>query len=77
MRLEAIKGEVTFDELAIKYTVSKSLISNWRKELLERGKEVFNSSKRKEEAPQESKLYQKIGELDMEVDFQIMITKLR
>ena len=36
--LEAIKGEVTFDELAIKYNVSKSLISNWRKELLERGK---------------------------------------
>jgi len=67
--LEAIRGEVTFDELAIKYSVSKSLISNWRKELLERGKEVFNSGKRKEEAPQESKLYQKIGELNMEVDF--------
>lgn len=31
--LEAIKGDVTFDELAVKYAVSKSLISNWRKEL--------------------------------------------
>ena len=55
--------------MAIKYSVSKSLISNWRKELLERGKDVFNSGKRKAEAPQESKLYQKIGELNMEVDF--------
>ena len=31
--LEAIKGDVTFDKLAVKYAVSKSLIRNWRKEL--------------------------------------------
>lgn len=38
-------------------------------ELLERGKEEFNSGKSKVETPQESKLYEKIGELNMEVIF--------
>jgi transposase len=67
--LEAFRGDKTFDELAVQFGVAKSLISNWRNELISNGASIFNTTKKKETAPVEHKLYQKIGELNMEVDY--------
>lgn len=70
--LSAIKGEMTLPELASKYDVHPNLISKWKQEAVKNLQGVFegtvksNSNHQKEET---SKLYKKIGQLQVEVDF--------
>lgn len=72
--LEAIKGEITLNELCKKYDVSPSQVHLWKKQLIEQGSELFNKST-KEKKVQESyetekkKLHEKIGQLTVERDF--------
>ncbi len=72
--LEAIKGEITLNELCKKYDVAPSQVHAWKKQLLEQGSELFNKSNKEakinaEHESQQKALYEKIGELTVERDF--------
>ena len=67
--LEAIKGQKTLNEIASTYEVNPSLISKWKKQIIEQGDEIFKSSVPQAVAAenQEAKLYEQIGRLKMEL----------
>jgi transposase-like protein len=68
----AIKGQSTANELAQEYEVHVSQINLWKKQLLEAAPMVFgHSGERKEAAAEEERdrLYEKIGKLQVEVDW--------
>lgn len=69
--LEAIKGQKTLNEIAGDYEVHPSLISKWKKQIIERGTEIFQSRAPQAAAVenQEAKLYEQIGRLKMELEW--------
>ena len=70
IKLEAIKEQQTLSELAKRFEVHPQLISNWKREFISRGAEIFSSKAPDEEAiKREKALYEKIGRLEVEVDF--------
>ena len=68
--LEALKERQTLQDLASKYDLHSSQIVNWKKEFLANASEVFEAktSNKKEEAGTEQ-LYNKIGHMQMQIDF--------
>ena len=70
--LESIKEVKTLSELSSEYGVHPNQISNWKKQLIEGVEDIF-SSKRKRDvntgAENESKLYEEIGRLKVELDW--------
>ena len=68
--LEALKERQTLQDLASKYELHSSQIVNWKKEFLDNASGVFeaNTSKKKEDEDSE-KLYNKIGHMQMQIDF--------
>jgi len=70
--LEALKELKAASELSSIYEVHPTLISNWKKQLKDKGKEVFsNNGNRKEQDTQslQSALYEEIGRLKFELDW--------
>ena len=70
--LEAIKGQRTVQEIASHYEVHPSLVTHWKRQLLEGAAEIFSNGKRvAADADEELKaeLYQQIGKLQVEVDW--------
>jgi transposase-like protein len=70
--LEAIKGQRTVQEIASHYEVHPTLVTHWKKQLLEGAAEIFSNGRRvAAEAEEELKaeLYQQIGKLQVEVDW--------
>ena len=70
--LEALKGIEPVHAIAAKYQVHPVQVSQWKKELLERLPEVFARKAPPgvaEAAEREAKLYQKIGQLEVELDW--------
>ena len=70
--LEALKELKTASELSSIYEVHPTLISNWKKQLKEKGQEIFsNNGNRKEQDAQslQSALYEEIGRLKFELDW--------
>lgn len=70
--LEAIKGIRTLSELSSEYSVHPTVITNWKRQLIERAFEVFSRSnglggKSADEIT--APLFQEIGRLKMEVDW--------
>ena len=68
--IEAIKEDMTIQELSVKHQVHPSQITTWKKEFLENANLVFDS--KRQEIKDDSKdkiLYSKIGELQIEIDF--------
>lgn len=73
--LLAIKGETTLNEICKRYEVSPSQVSAWKKELLERGAQIFSKNDKVSDTKvvklecKQGKLYEKIGQLIVERDF--------
>ena len=69
--LAALMGQPIID-ICRQYEVGEGLVHKWKKELKERGAEVFSQNRQGKDAAKEvevSKLYQRIGQLSTEVDF--------
>ena len=72
--LEAMKGEKTVNEIAQLYEVHPNQVSQWKGELVAHAAGAFDKGKRanadaERSARHEEKLYKKIGELSMDVEF--------
>mgnify|MGYP005696858465 FL=1 len=69
--LEAIKGQKTLNEIASEYQVNPSLVSKWKRQIIEGGQAIFTTNVAKPETggEQEAKLYEQIGRLKMELEW--------
>ena len=71
--LEALKERSTTKELYQKYELHPNQISKWKQDFLDKATETMDSSssKTKEQSyeKEQDRLYAKIGQLQMEVDF--------
>ena len=70
--LAAIKGDQTVAELASKYQVHATQVTQWKKQLLEALPEVFSQRRQRDQQAQDeltAQLYQQIGQLKVELDW--------
>lgn len=70
--MEAIKGDRTLSELSSMFSVHPNVISNWKRQLLQRASSVYSmrhGGSGKTENELTSPLYEEIGRLKVEVDF--------
>ena len=69
--LEAIKSQKTLNEIASEYEVNPSLISKWKKQIIDQGEAIFKSGTTKEvqQENEEAKLHEQIGRLKMELEW--------
>ena len=70
--LEAIKGTKTINEIAQENSVHPTQVSQWKKELLENAGSLFEGKRGPKPINAQSdpdRLYAKIGQLNMELDW--------
>ncbi|MDF1512344.1 MAG: transposase [Anaerolineae bacterium] len=70
--MEAAQGEKTLSELAQQFQLHPGQISEWKRQLMDEGASVFQgnrSQKLREQAIQETELYEQIGRLKMELEW--------
>ena len=69
--LDAIRERETLNKLAVKYEVSPTQISRWKKEFLDNSAAAFETPKIDDEAiqKQQDEYLRKIGDLEMQLDF--------
>ena len=69
--LESLSERYTMTELSQKYEVHPNQISKWKQEFLNKAAQIMGAkaSKNDEAEVEREKLYAKIGQLQMEVDF--------
>lgn len=70
--LEAIKEEKTIAEISSRFSIHRSQIGKWKKEVVKRLPEIFNGKMKKEDRTADelqAELYQEIGKLKVELDW--------
>ena len=69
--LAALKNEETMAELSKRFSVHPTMISNWKKSLLEGASDIFEKGKKSQKEPETNvdDLYREIGKLKVERDF--------
>jgi len=70
--LEAVKGAQSLSELAARYKVHPTQITQWKRQLLEKAPSAFERGRNGDGSNAEeltAPLYQEIGRLKMEVDY--------
>lgn len=69
--VESLKERQTLSELAERFELHPNQISQWKREFLDNADKVFSEKPSKKEDPEAKmgKLYQKIGQLEVENDF--------
>lgn len=72
--LSALKGDQPINEICKRYGVAPTQVKTWKKQLLDQGAEIFSKASTKAEEEnklecEQSKLYEKIGQLTVERDF--------
>jgi putative transposase len=70
--VEAIAGHKTVNEISAEYGVHASQIHQWKKQALEHLPELLDGSRPRRQddhGATESRLYQQIGQLTMEVEY--------
>ena len=70
--LEALKERSTLSELCQKYDLHPNQISKWKKDFLANAKDFLATPRKiekQEDETEKEKLFEKIGRLQMEVDF--------
>jgi len=68
--LDAIRGQKTIQELVQEYSVAGSLISKWKKQLLEHGSKAFASGNNPQPTEgKEKALYEQVGRQAMELEY--------
>lgn len=71
--LEALKEQMTNQELARKYDIAPQQISTWKRSFLDGAEEVFSKGKKKnaktEQEQKEEELLRVIGQQKVEIDF--------
>jgi transposase len=79
--LEMLRGDLTIAEIISKYQVPRSVVTRWKKQLLDHGSDIFKSDNRvaSNQNPLEvEKLHATIGRLKVENDFlQAVSAKLK
>lgn len=69
--IEALKEQMTIQELSSKFDVHSNQISNWKSEFLQNASMVFEKSKAEssQDDTDKDKLYKLIGQQKVEIDF--------
>lgn len=70
--LELIKELRTVNEIATEYSVHPNMITKWKKHLMEELPQIFSNKVQKKDSEHEelvASLYQKIGQLEVELDW--------
>ena len=70
--LEAARGEKTVNQIASDHNVHPNQVSQWKRQLLEGGPEVFSRKRvrqQQEQEKREAELYEQIGRLRMELEW--------
>ena len=70
--LAALKGDQTTSEIAARFQIHPTMVSTWKRELLEIAPGLFEGKKKsskQSEEPSTYKLYREIGRLTVERDF--------
>ena len=72
--LEAVKEELTLQEIAEKYEVHPNQISAWKKQLIEKSSELFVRKNKKDEEytrlkKEKQELFRQLGEANYEKEF--------
>lgn len=70
--LEAVAGERSLAELAVKYEVHPAQLAKWKKQLLQGMPDIFSDRRRKKGEDGEvelARLYEEIGRLKVELDW--------
>lgn len=79
--LEMIRGDLTLAEIISKYQVPRSVLSRWKKQLLDNGAQIFKLNNKivtNSNSAEVEKLHATIGRLKVENDFlQSASVKLR
>ena len=75
--LDALKGQKTVSEIASEHKIHPNQVSQWKKKALEGMADSFSRGKSNEVESLESerdRLYQKVGQLQVEVDWLKKVT---